>query len=74
MSPRFILGPGLVLLLALFIVAGVDGAESASAGPAPNVVLMVADDLRWSDLGCYGADLLRRRSRRAAREAPFTQR
>src|SRR6188472_3276337 len=23
-----------------------------------NVVLIVADDLGWSDLGCYGADLL----------------
>lgn len=25
--------------------------------PPPNVVMIVADDLGWSDLGCYGADL-----------------
>jgi arylsulfatase A len=30
----------------------------ASAAPhSPNVVFILADDLGWSDLGCYGADL-----------------
>ncbi len=29
-----------------------------SPPPAPpNVVFILADDLGWSDLGCYGADL-----------------
>src|SRR5688572_6200835 len=55
--PRIIRGPGFGLLLALCNVGGGHGAESASAGTRQNVVLVVADDLGWSDLGCYGADL-----------------
>ncbi len=30
---------------------------SLAADRAPNIVLILADDLGWSDLGCYGADL-----------------
>ena len=28
-----------------------------AADRPPNVVFILADDLGWSDLGCYGADL-----------------
>ena len=41
-----ILGP---LLLGLF-------QATAAAQPLPNVVLIVADDLGWSDLGCQGSE------------------
>jgi arylsulfatase A len=33
------------------------GHASAATADRPNVVLILADDLGWSDIGCYGADL-----------------
>ncbi len=50
------------LLSCLAVVFGQSAGFAAPAGsteePArPNVVLIVADDLGWSDLACYGSDL-----------------
>ena len=49
-------GGRLAAWLALVMLGGT--AENARAGDAkPNILFILADDLGWSDLGCYGADL-----------------
>jgi len=42
----------IALLLAAALATATDDA------PPPNVVLMMADDLGWGDLGCYGGDVI----------------
>jgi uncharacterized sulfatase len=44
------MGPVLRLALTLFAAAGLLGAAEQ-----PNILLILADDLGWSDLGCYGS-------------------
>lgn len=46
-----------VLIIAVAAVVGAGPAPAAVPDPPRNIVLILADDLGWSDLACYGSDL-----------------
>jgi arylsulfatase A-like enzyme len=66
---------GFTKQLALTLLAAiVFSPHGMSAPPRPNVVLIVADDLGFSDLGCYGSEIATPHLDRLARDGlRFTQ-
>lgn len=53
MSRRFVSSISLLLLYSCLSLAG----RATSARP-PNILFIMADDMGWSDLGCYGNELI----------------
>lgn len=44
-------------LVALTLFLGCSSGSERDQDPRPNILLIVADDLGWSDLGCYGGEI-----------------
>jgi arylsulfatase A-like enzyme len=65
----------LLLLLVLGLVGGLAPRPATAAAPRPNLVFILADDLGYGDLGCYGQQRIRtpRLDRMAAEGLRFTQ-
>jgi arylsulfatase A-like enzyme len=47
-----------VALAVLFGLVGRSAGQEIAARSVPNIILIVADDLGFSDLGCYGSEIL----------------
>ena len=67
------LRPGLFLRLAALMLAAL-ASRAYAATPRPNIILIMADDMGFSDIGCYGSEIQTPNLDRLAREGlRFTQ-
>ncbi|HIM22607.1 MAG TPA: arylsulfatase, partial [Verrucomicrobia bacterium] len=65
--------PAVCLLLAL-VVGAVQPGGLAKPAERPNIVLIMCDDMGWSDIGCYGGEVSTPSLNRLAAEGMrFTQ-
>ncbi len=42
------------IILFIFSITAITGQEEHSANKNPNIIVFIADDVSWNDLGCYG--------------------
>ena len=64
----------IVVVLSCFIVACLAPLSSLSAADRPNIVIILVDDMGFSDIGCYGGEIATPNlDRLAARGLRFTQ-
>ena len=44
-------------LLLVLLVLALPGLASSAADQRPNIIVIMADDMGWSDIGCYGGEI-----------------
>lgn len=75
MKSLFVLSHVLALLNVASALAETPAAKAATTSPRPNILFIMADDLGWRDLGCFGSTFHRTPNldELAARGMRFTQ-
>ncbi len=48
-----------IIMAALLLATSFTAADTAEAAKKPNFIIMIADDVSWNDLGCYGHEKIK---------------